>query len=71
MNSFKIKLPAYLVHIFTGTGVIFSFLALVSVIQGLLLQTFIYLGIALVIDTIDGSLARKYEVKRYLTNIDG
>ena len=50
MKNFKNKIPAFLVHLFTGSGIIFSFLALVSVIEGYKLQTFMFLGIALIID---------------------
>ena len=53
MKSFKNQIPAFLVHLFTGSGIIFSFLALVSVIEGYKLQTFMFLGVALIIDIID------------------
>ena len=36
------KIPACLVHIFTGSGIIFSFMALVSVIEGYKLLTFMF-----------------------------
>ena len=71
MKNFKNKIPAFLVHLFTGSGIIFSFLALISVIEGYKLQTFIFLGIALIIDIIDGTLARKYKTKIFFPNIDG
>ena len=71
MKSFKKKIPAFLVHLFTGSGIIFSFLALVSVIEGYKLQTFMFLGIALIIDIVDGTLARKYKTEIFFPNIDG
>ena len=71
MKSFKNKIPAFLVHLFTGSGIIFSFLALVSVIEGYKLQTFMFLGIALIIDILDGTLARKYKTEIFFPNIDG
>ena len=71
MKNFKNKIPAFLVHLFTGSGIIFSFLALVSVIEGYKLQTFIFLGIALIIDIVDGTLARKYKTEIFFPNIDG
>ena len=71
MKNFKNKIPAFLVHLFTGSGIIFSFLALISVIEGYKLQTFIFLGIALIIDIIDGTLARKYKTEIFFPNIDG
>ncbi len=71
MKIFPNKIPACLVHLFTGSGIIFSFLALVSVIEGNKLQTFMFLGIALIIDIVDGTLARKYKTKKNFPNIDG
>ena len=71
MKNFKNKIPAFLVHLFTGSGIIFSFLALVSVIEGYKLQTFMFLGVALIIDIIDGTLARKYKTDIFFPNIDG
>ena len=71
MKSSINKIRASLVHFLTGTGIIFSFLALVSVIEGYKLQTFMFLGVALIIDIIDGTLARKYKVDVIFPNIDG
>ena len=65
------KIRASLVHFLTGSGIIFSFLALVSVIEGYKLQTFMFLGVALIIDIIDGTLARKYKIDVIFPNIDG
>ena len=65
------KIPACLVHIFTGSGIIFSFMALVSVIEGYKLLTFMFLGIALLVDIVDGTLARKYKTEIIFPNIDG
>ena len=71
MKSSINKVRASLVHFLTGSGIIFSFLALVSVIEGYKLQTFMFLGVALIIDIIDGTLARKYKIDVIFPNIDG
>ncbi len=71
MKSFRKKIAPCLVHFLTGSGIIFSFLALISVLEGFKLQTFMFLGIALIIDTIDGTLARKYKTEIIFPNIDG
>ena len=71
MKSSINKIRASLVHFLTGSGIIFSFLALVSVIEGYKLQTFMFLGVALIIDVIDGTLARKYKIDVIFPNIDG
>ena len=71
MKSSINKIRASLVHFLTGSGIIFSFLALVSVIEGYRLQTFMFLGVALIIDIIDGTLARRYKIDVIFPNIDG
>ena len=71
MKSSINKMRASLVHFLTGSGIIFSFLALVSVIEGYRLQTFMFLGVALIIDIIDGTLARRYKIDVIFPNIDG
>ena len=71
MKSSINKIRASLVHFLTGSGIIFSFLALVCVIEGYKLQTFMFLGVALIIDIIDGTLARKYKIDVMFPNIDG
>ena len=62
---------SYLIHLFTVSGVLFSFLALHASIQKDLPLTFFFLAIALFIDGIDGSLARKVDVKQYTPHING
>ena len=64
-------LQSYLVHIFTVSGVFLSFLALAEAIDGNLPLMFFYLAIALFVDGIDGSLARRVDVKKYTPNING
>ena len=62
---------SYLIHLFTVSGVLFSFLALLASIQKDFPLTFFFLSIALFIDGIDGSLARKVDVKQYTPHING
>jgi len=64
-------LQSYLVHIFTVSGVFLSFLALAEAIDGNLPLMFFYLAIALFVDGVDGSLARRVDVKKYTPNING
>lgn len=65
------KLAAYGVHLFTASGIVFGFLALLATLQDQPFAAFMYLGIALVIDGVDGTLARAAHVKRYTPHIDG
>jgi len=62
---------SYLIHLFTVSGVLFGFLALLASIQKDLPLAFFFLSIALFIDGIDGSLARKVDVKKYTPHING
>ena len=62
---------SYGVHLFTVSGVFFSFLALIASIERNLPLVFFYLAIALFIDGVDGSLARRVDVKKYTPKING
>jgi phosphatidylcholine synthase len=62
---------AWSVHAFTTFGIIAGFLALVAVLKGDAFVAFIWLGVALFVDGIDGSLARRARVKEYTPNFDG
>ena len=64
-------LQAYLVHLFTVSGIVFSFIALLYAIDKNLPMVFFYLALALFVDGIDGSLARKVDVKKYTPHING
>jgi len=74
MNMNKIntdKIAAWAVHGFTASGAVLGFLAIISILNNDLVGAFLWLGLALLIDGIDGSLARKFEVSDKTPNIDG
>ena len=62
---------AWAVHVFTASGAVLAFLAFMAVERGQWRLSLLWLGAALVVDGIDGSLARKAEVKRWAPVIDG
>ena len=62
---------AWAVHLFTASGIVLGFLALVSVLRNDITQAFLWLGLALFVDGVDGSLARKARVTEYTPNVDG
>ena len=62
---------AYGVHILTATGVVFGFLSLLAVIEEDRLWAFIWLGMSLMVDGLDGPLARRVRVKQWTPDIDG
>ena len=60
-----------LVHLLTGFGIVAGFFSLISVLNYNQKDAFLWLGLAFLIDSIDGTLARKFDVKKNLPNIDG
>ncbi len=62
---------AWAVHAFTTCGIVLGFLALVAVLKGDAVEAFMWLGLALFVDGIDGTLARKARVLEYTPNVDG
>ena len=62
---------AYAVHAFTASGAVLGFLALLAILEGDLLAVFLWLGLALFVDGIDGTLARKARVTEVTPNMDG
>lgn len=63
--------PAAAVHILTATGAVFGFFALVATANGAWETAFIWLGAALVVDALDGPLARYFYAKQMLPRISG
>ena len=60
-----------LVHLLTGFGIVAGFFALIAVMNNNQKEAFLWLGCAFLIDSVDGSLARKFNVKKNLPHIDG
>ncbi|OEC33919.1 phosphatidylcholine synthase [Pseudomonas sp. 21C1] len=65
------KARAWGVHAVTASGVILGLLALLAVIDGNPKQCLLWLGMALLVDGLDGTLARRYDVKGVLPHFDG
>ena len=65
------KLAAYCVHLFTATGAVVSMFAMLAAVDGAWSLMFLWLVVALVIDGIDGPLARHFHVGTHAAKIDG
>jgi len=65
------RLRAGAVHVLTATGAAFALLALIDAAHGDWQRMFIWLGIALLVDTIDGPLARRVRVSEVLPRWSG
>jgi phosphatidylcholine synthase len=64
-------LLAWCVHLFTASGAVIGVAALLAISSGNLSRAAILILIALFIDAVDGSLARKVGVSTVLPNFDG
>jgi phosphatidylcholine synthase len=65
------KRMAWAIHIFTATGILAGFLGLLSVLDGSPRAALTWLMVALVIDGLDGPIARHYDIARVIPHIDG
>ena len=65
------KFLGILVHLLTGFGIIAGFFALIAVMNNNQKEAFLWLGLAFLIDSVDGTLARKFNVKKNLPHLDG
>ena len=67
----KDKIAAWAVHGFTASGAVLGFLALISIFNNDQVSSFLWLGLALLVDGLDGTIARKIGVVDKAPNIDG
>ena len=65
------NLLAWSVHLLTCSGLIAGFFALIYIFKNDQTSAFLFLGLALLIDAVDGTLARKFKVSIFVKNIDG
>lgn len=65
------RAPAFLVHILTASGAALALLALLAATRGDWALMFIWLGVALVVDAIDGPIARAIKVAERLPRWSG
>lgn len=64
-------LVAWAVHAFTASAACFGILTLIKIYQHDYIQALWFMAVAVVIDAVDGTLARLVRVKSVLPNIDG
>lgn len=65
------RAAAFCVHIFTACGVGFGLLALMAAVRGEFVAMFLWLGLALLFDGLDGPIARHLRVPEVLPNWSG
>jgi len=71
LKGMKTKPLAFSVHLLTGSGAALALMALVAETEGDWRLMFGWLGIALIVDGIDGPLARRVDIKTNAPNWDG
>lgn len=62
---------AFSVHLLTASGALIAFLSIIAAAEGRWVAMFLWLGLALFVDGIDGPLARRIDIKRVLPNWSG
>lgn len=62
---------AYLVHLFTASGAFLGFLGMISYFEGNFQRGTLYLMVAILIDAVDGTLARLVHTKKAIPCFDG
>ena len=67
----KDALWAFGVHILTASGAFLAFLSIVATAENRFTAAFFWLGMALLVDGVDGPLARKLEVKKWWPHWSG
>ena len=66
-----LRIRAWAIHVFTASGIIPALLSIEAVFAGDGRMALLWLGLALVIDGLDGPLARRFKVTRYTPRFDG
>jgi len=62
---------AWAVHALTASGVVIGLLALLAIFEGDARAALLWLGLAFIIDGLDGPLARRFQVRQRLPRFDG
>lgn len=71
MHFTREQLIAWSVHAFTLSGLVFACLATLSMMDGDVKWMWLWLGVAMIIDAVDGTFARRARVKEVLPWFDG
>lgn len=64
-------LGAWLTHLLTASSAVWCLLSIVAITRAQWVESFWWLALAVAIDSFDGIMARRFEVKKVLPQIDG
>lgn len=70
-RGMSLQIKALFVHLLTASGAVLSMLAMLAAVEEKWDLMFLWLVVALVVDGVDGPLARRYDVKRNWPTYDG
>lgn len=73
-NNLRLSKPeaiAWSVHLFTASGVIWGLLAIIAIFQHEWQRAFVWMVTAVLVDGLDGTLARRFQVKGLTPGFDG
>jgi phosphatidylcholine synthase len=65
------RLQAWAVHLYTSMGLVVGLLAMAAILAGNAHRSVALLGLAMLVDATDGTLARTCDVKRWTPRFDG
>lgn len=65
------RLTAWAVHAFTMTGLAWAMLAAIALVEGEIAWMWLWFAVSLVVDGVDGTLARRFRVKEVVPWFDG
>lgn len=71
LTSVSQKILAWSVHLFTASGLIFAFLSIIAIDKGNWSEAFLWLVVCFVVDGLDGTFARKFNVADVIPSMDG
>ena len=73
MKTFSVleKILAWSVHLFTASGLVAGFMAILAINEKDWRAAMLWLILALIIDGVDGTFARRFRVKEVLPQMDG
>ena len=69
--QFYRKILAWSVHAFTATGAVWGVMSILAILQHDWKMCFIWIAIAMVVDGVDGTLARLFHTQIYAKGVDG
>lgn len=69
--SVQRKAAAWLTHLFTATGAVWGLMSIIAITNGAWKTAFIWMALAVFVDSFDGLLARRVRVKDVLPRFDG